>query len=229
MWTSASDLASRIDAEYYRAEFVHAYQQLRAHASTVPLGRTWLEANRIYIGIAGFDVVRDPTQYTPYLRPTDIGPNGEIDYGNLPWCERHWLADHQRRGCAKPGDLILEVKGNTQKAAVINERIPGNCIVSGSAYRLALKPEYDAHFMQAYFSSETGQRLKRRLISNTTISYIDPDSFKTIPVAAFPRETQRAIGSKMRKAERLRELALWSRCEADTLMNHGFGVLGGEL
>jgi type I restriction enzyme, S subunit len=206
-WTQATDVEGRIDAEFYGREFVEASRRLDAHVRTESFRKLWAEYNRIYIGIAGFEHVADPTLFTPYLRPVDITDDGFIDYDHLPWCKREWLHDHEKNGCAKVGDLIVEVKGNTRRAAVVSNRIPPKCIVSGSSYRITLKEFYDAHFVQAFLQSETGQKLKRRLTSNTTINYIDPESFREYRVPIPSNDVQKAIGHKIRKAERLRELA----------------------
>ena len=212
-WTQTSDIEARIDAEFYRLEFVEAERRLRGSATSRPLSELWKEYNRIYIGIAGFDEIPDNDLYTHYLRPADIGPNGEIDYDHLPYCKQYWLNEHGKKGCALPGDLVVEVKGNTRKVAVINERIPKNCIVSGSSYRIVLKDDMDPHFVQAYLLSATGQLLKRRLTSNTTIQYIDPESFRGMLIPIHSSAIQRAIGNKIRKSERCRELAniAWHR------------------
>lgn len=207
VWVSSDIIERRIDAEFYKNEFVVLAERLNSSGHTKALADIWTEQNRIYIGIAGFDSVDDPHAYTPYLRPTDISDEGHIDYGRLPWCRRHWLDDHGKNGCAKSGDLIVEVKGNTRKVAVISERIPKNCVVSGSSYRIRIRDDVDAHFIQAYLLSPTGQSLKKRLCSNTTISYIDPESFRNLRVPQPAAKTQQAIGNKVRKAERLRELA----------------------
>lgn len=219
------DLETRIDAEYYQSAFVEADGRLREGVATETLQKLWATYNRIYIGIAGFEAVSETSHYTPYLRPADIGLSGEIDYVNLPWCKRHWLEDHGKKGCARPGDLLIEVKGNTRKVAVVNERIPDRCIVSGSAYRLVLRSGVDPHFVMAYFLSPTGQLLKRRLTSNTTISYIDPESFRSLRVPLPPQEVQRAIGNKVRKAERLRELSRLAYAAVDAKIHELYGRL----
>ncbi len=207
LWTEPAQVESRIDADYYRNEFVQAALRLSKSGLARSLASLWREYNRIYIGIAGFESVDRPEEYTHIIRPADIGPDGDIHYEDLPWCRREWLKDHERKGCARDGDLLVEVKGYTRKAAVVDSRIPDQCIVSGSCYRLALKQDVDAHFVQAFLLSELGQTLKRRLTTNTGISYIDPASFKTLAVPAPSPDVQKAIGNKMRKAERLRATA----------------------
>src|SRR5688572_27574171 len=114
-WISPNTLESRIDAEFYKKEFVALAKKLNASGDTKSFADIWTEYSRIYIGIAGFDSVDDSSKDTPFLRPTDITEEGYIDYSRLPWCHKHWLDVYQKSGCAKSGDLIVEVKGNTRK------------------------------------------------------------------------------------------------------------------
>lgn len=221
-WISANELDNRIDSEFYRPEFIKAYDRLRENVNVTAFSELWTDYNRIYIGIAGFEMIDNKDGYTPYLRPSDIGSDGEIDYTNLPWCKKEWLVEHGRNGCAHPGDLIVEVKGNTKKAAVISNRIPDNCIVSGSSYRIRLRDDFDSQFVRTYLLSESGQLLKRRLTSNTTISYIDPESFKSYLIPTPELRIQNAIGNYVRKADRLREIA-------DKEFKHAIKILESEL
>ena len=202
-----SDVIHRLDAEYYQQKFVDADRRVCNFRPNLPIEKIWREHNRTYIGIAGFDFIDDLTNFTPFLRPVDIGLDGEIDYSNLPWCKKEWLDDHERKGCGQPRDLIVEVKGNTRKVAVLDQRIPDKCIVSGSSYRIQLQKGHDPHFVQAYLLSPTGQLLKRRLVSNTAVSYIDPASFRKMLIPTPSFAVQSYIGDKGRQAELLRTRA----------------------
>ena len=202
-----SDVIHRLDAEYYQQKFADADRRVCNFRPNLPIEKIWREHNRIYIGIAGFDFIDDLTNFTPFLRPVDIGLDGEIDYSNLPWCKKEWLDDHERKGCGQPRDLIVEVKGNTRKVAVLDQRIPDKCIVSGSSYRIQLQKGHDPHFVQAYLLSPTGQLLKRRLVSNTAVSYIDPASFRKMLIPTPSFAVQSYIGDKGCQAELLRTRA----------------------
>jgi hypothetical protein len=56
----------------------------------------------------------------------------------LGWCETGWLKVYGEQGTAKPNDLIVEVKGNTRKVAVLPTKVPENCVISGSAWRIQI-------------------------------------------------------------------------------------------
>jgi len=212
-WVVPSDLASRIDAEYYQQHFIEAQSRLKT-VHCVPFHTLWKESFRIYMGIKGYDGVADSHKFTPYLRPVDIDDIGFINFEHLGWCEANWLKDYGEQGTAKPNDLIVEVKGNTRKVAVLPATVPVNCIVSGSAWRIQISEKADRHFVKAFLLSETGQLLKRRQISNSIIPWIDPGAFKNLAIPLPDPKIQAYIGDKVRLAERCREEALISKTRA---------------
>lgn len=213
-WVVPSDLASRIDAEYYQQHFIEAQSRLKT-VHCVPFHTLWKESFRIYMGIKGYDGVADSHKFTPYLRPVDIDDIGFINFEHLGWCEANWLKDYGEQGTAKPNDLIVEVKGNTRKVAVLPATVPVNCIVSGSAWRIQISEKADRHFVKAFLLSETGQLLKRRQISNSIIPWIDPGAFKNLAIPLPDPKIQAYIGDKVRLAEKCREMAQTKRSQIE--------------
>ena len=213
----------RLDAEFYQSHFLVAERRVRS----VPVKRfrsLWRNSNRIYIGIAGFTAKTEGRNYTPYIRPTDVGPHGEIDWSRIAWCYAEWLQDYQNKGCAQPGDLLVEVKGNTRRVAVVDDRVPKNCIVSGSFWRLSLTKDVNPQFVLAFLLSDTGQLLKRRWVSNSVVSWIDPHSFRSFLIPVPDRRVQDYIGAKVELAERYRAVSsrMWQR--ATDLLADALGV-----
>lgn len=222
-WTGASQLEPRLDAEFYQEHFLAAERRLKR----VPVARfhsLWRDSNRIYIGIAGFSETTEDREYTPYIRPTDVGPNGEIDWRRIAWCYAEWLNDYAGSGCAKPGDLLVEVKGNTRRVAVVDEKVPKNCIVSGSFWRLSLTESTNPRFVLAFLLSDTGQLLKRRWVSNSVISWIDPHSFRSFLIPTPDRQIQDYIAAKVELAERCRDAAAANWADATRLLAASLGT-----
>ncbi|MBF6125053.1 hypothetical protein [Nocardia brasiliensis] len=214
-WTDATQLEARLDAEFYQPHFLDAERKL-ARVPTQRFQNLWRDSNRIYIGIAGFPEKTEERAYTPYIRPTDVGTNGEIDWNRIAWCHAEWLDDYSDNGCAKAGDLLVEVKGNTRRVAIVDSDVPANCIVSGSFWRLTLTDSVNPRFVLAYLLSDTGQLLKRRWVSNSVISWIDPHSFRRFQIPVPDRRIQDYIGAKVELAERCRAVASREREELGT-------------
>ena len=218
VWTRPSQVEPRLDAEFYQAHFLAAERRVRS----VPVKRfrsLWRNSNRIYIGIAGFTAKTDGRDYTPYIRPTDVGPHGEIDWNRIAWCYAEWLHDYRDKGCAQPGDLLVEVKGNTRRVAVVDDGVPKDCIVSGSFWRLSLKNDVNPQFVLAFLLSDIGQLLKRRWVSNSVVSWIDPHSFRSFLIPVPTRRVQNYIGKKVELAERCRHRSAKLRAEASSLFD----------
>lgn len=213
----------RLDAEFYQSHFLAAERRVRS----VPVKRfrsLWRNSNRIYIGIAGFTAKAEGRDYTPYIRPTDVGPHGEINWSRIAWCYAEWLEDYRDKGCAQPGDLLVEVKGNTRRVAVVDDRVPKDCIVSGSFWRLSLKEDTNPRFILAFLLSDTGQILKRRWVSNSVVSWIDPHSFRSFLIPVPDRRVQDYIGAKVELAERYRAVSSRMWQGATDLLAEALGV-----
>jgi type I restriction enzyme S subunit len=217
VWTDATQLEARLDAEFYQPHFLEAERKLR-RVPTQRFHNLWRDSNRIYIGIAGFSERTQDRDYTPYIRPTDVGTNGEIDWNHIAWCYAEWLDDYSVSGCAKAGDLLVEVKGNTRRVAVVDSSVPVNCIVSGSFWRLTLADSVNPRFILAYLLSNTGQLLKRRWVSNSVISWIDPHSFRRFQIPVPDRRIQDYIGAKVKLAELCRSHSANLRSRAMELL-----------
>ncbi|SFF70455.1 Restriction endonuclease S subunit [Actinacidiphila alni] len=213
VWADATQLEARLDADFYQAHFLEAERRLR-RVPTQRFHNLWRDSNRIYIGIAGFSERTQDRDYTPYIRPTDVGMNGEIDWNHIAWCYAEWLDDYSVSGCAKAGDLLVEVKGNTRRVAIVDSSVPANCIVSGSFWRLTLADSVNPRFVLAYLLSNTGQLLKRRWVSNSVISWIDPHSFRRFQIPVPDRRIQDYIGAKVELAELCRARSGSLRAEA---------------
>jgi type I restriction enzyme S subunit len=214
-WINTDNLNERIDAQFYQQKYIEAERKV-LNLPTKRFHKLWKESNRIYIGIAGFKDISQDKKYTPYIRPTDVGPNGEVDWNDIAWCYSSWLNDHKPKGCAKEGDLLVEVKGNTKRAALVNSFVPDDCIVSGSFWRIQLKSEVSKEYILSFLLSDTGQLLKRRLISNSVIPWIDPASFKSFNIPIPDYKVQAYIGEKVCLAEKCREVANSFKLKAKT-------------
>jgi type I restriction enzyme, S subunit len=216
-WVKIDDLKERIDAQFYQEEYIIAEKKI-LNLPTKSFSKLWKESNRIYIGIAGFKETSSDYEYTPYIRPTDVGPNGEIEWADIAWCYSSWLDDHKTKGCAKEGDLLVEVKENTKRVALVNSNVHKNCIVSGSFWRIQLTPEVSKKYIFTFLISDTSQLLKRRWISNSVIPWIDPGSFKNFLIPLPDIKVQEYIGKKIILAEKCRDKSAIIQDELDSLL-----------
>lgn len=224
VWVDASLLDTRLDAEFYQPVYLRT---IRAILSTGfphdPLIKLCKKKARVYWGIKGLEAPPSET-HIPYIRPNEVDDDGWVSYGDLTTVERHWANDLPD-AVARPGDLLVEVKGNARKVHVVRTDVPSDTFVSGSMFRFVLDGQLvDSHYVWAYLSSPTCQTMKERLMSNSIIKWINPDDICDLPVPRPPHPIQDYIGAKVRLAERCRLRARELRTEAQLCLDEGVRI-----
>jgi len=129
----------------------------------------------------------------------------------------------------KPGDLLVEVKGNARKVHIVRDDVPPFTFVSGSMYRFVPSNEVDVQYLWAYLTSQTCQTIKARLMSNSIIKWINPEDISQLPVPLPPKSVQEYIGAKVRLAERCRTRARELRQQVQDTLNEWYREAPAEL
>lgn len=203
-----SSIDDRLDAEFYNPTAIDTIKKMRLQGDVVTLGSLISEGYRVvYHGTDSITGLSDE-QLLPFLSPTQIDNNGSISFGLTDKLPKYYK-ERYPRGLAKEGDLLIEVKGNVSKVAVVPSLYPENLMISGSLYKASIDAnKADSHYVLAFLKSRSGQALKNRLTSNTIINYIAKEALYSIPVFQVTKVAQKYIGDKVRQAERLRA---WAR------------------
>jgi type I restriction enzyme S subunit len=201
-----SELADRIDAEFYNPEALAAINQIKKVGDVSTLGAEISEGYRVvYHGTDSVNHLKT-NQKLGFLSPAHISKDGEIDFDSVDQLPLYYKDDYPK-GLGKSGELLIEVKGNVSKVAVLPASFPQNLMISGSLYKAHLSSNVDAHYTLAFLKSKHGQLLKNRLTSNTIINYIGKDALYSIPLLLVDLFAQKYIGDKIRHAEKLRTWA----------------------
>jgi type I restriction enzyme S subunit len=210
---SPLDLESRVDAEYYAPEALKCLKQVRSFNEHDSLGAIITQGYRVVYH--GKDNTNDleKEQKLPFLSPSQIDKNGNIDFEKVDELPLYYK-DKYPKGLAQSDELLIEVKGNVSKLAIVPKSFPKNLMVSGSLYKAKISVDYDSRFILSFLKCKHGQILKSRLTSNTIISYIAKDDLYSIPVFKINKLAQVYIGNKVRQLELLRK---WSLETIETL------------
>jgi hypothetical protein len=204
---SPFDLESRVDAEYYSPEAINCLKQVKSFDEHDSIGGIITQGYRVvYHGTDSTNGL-EKEHMLPFLSPSQIDSDGHIDFDKVDTLPLYYK-DKYPKGLAHPDELLIEVKGNVSKLAIVPKSIPQNLMVSGSLYKARISVDYDSRFVLSFLKSQHGQILKSRLTSNTIISYIAKDDLYSIPVFRINKFAQSYIGNKVRQAELLRE---WAR------------------
>jgi len=203
---SVLDLEARIDAEFYSPDALKCLNKINAFEDTSSLGEIISEGYRVvYHGTDSVNGLSD-ADVLPFLSPSQIDENGSINFEKTDELPLYYKNKYPK-GLASPGELLIEVKGNVSKLAVVPDVFPENLLISGSLYKAKISSEYDSRFILSFLKCGHGQTLKSRLTSNTIINYIAKDDLYSIPVFKINDQAQTYIGNKVRQAELLREWA----------------------
>lgn len=206
-------LSERLDAEFYRPEFLDNDHRLRQLGVCEPLSAA---ADDIQLGYTG------PTEEY-YCASESLGAYYLSSKNIVEGCveltdgtDRVSLAAHNgplRKTQVRAGDLLISRTGTVGKCALLFDA-ENEYNIAAHLIALRINGEFDSPFLGAFFNSVYGTRQSVRLQRGTIIHGLSVYDVPLMLVPKFSRDAQRYIGDKVRQAERLRELA--RRLEAES-------------
>lgn len=204
---SPFDLENRVDAEYYSPEAIKCLKKVKNFKAVDSLGGIITQGYRVVYHGKDSTNELDDDQKISFLSPSQIDKSGNIDFEKVDFLPLYYK-DKYPKGLAQEDELLIEVKGNVSKLAIVPKNFPNNLMVSGSLFKAKISKDYDTRFILSFLKCKHGQILKSRLTSNTIISYIAKDDLYSIPVFKPNKLTQIYIGNKIRQSELLRKWSL---------------------
>lgn len=118
-----------------------------------------------------------------FLQATNISENGlSIDRENIGFVsESDWV--RYPKGRIQTGEVLIEVKGQAEKVAVVPESFPLRTLVSGSLFKMTIdEGKISPWYVFVYFSTRHGKLLRDRLKTNTLIGFVSKPQLYSIPV-----------------------------------------------
>lgn len=201
------ELGHRLDAEYYNPLALEAEQKIKGRGVAVSLGSKIASGYRVVYHGTDSILNKQDKDLLPFLSPSQIDDNGEIDFESVDKLPLYYK-NRYPKGVAHDGELLIEVKGNVSKLAVVPDRYPKNLMISGSLYKASFFDDLNARYALSFLKSRYGQVLKDRLTSNTIINYIAKEDLFSILVPLLGAAAQKYIAGKVLLAEKLREYAV---------------------
>ena len=177
----------RIDPEYFKKEYTHFSP---CDLNVKPLSYFVASGYRV---VYGNTEVLNPKFAKPgdspfFLQAVDI-QTPFINSDNLKYvCKGDW--DRYPQGRIKRGELLIEVKGQLEKVAVVPEDFPVHTLVSGTLYKMTINDKISKYVILAYLISKFGVSFKNRYKTNLLVSYISKDDLYRIPVPEFSKRLQ---------------------------------------
>ncbi len=201
-WTSVDDLDSRLDSYRYSPTFLEALCHLRE----APCSISRLKAVRDAHSSINYGILQPraflPTGGVPMVRAVDLG-NPFIDKKKVV-CVPTEVEQPYHRSRIRKGDVLI--CPSNWNIANINQ----------SVARLRISEQNDSHFIAMYLMSPIGQTLLAREAVGSVQRHYNLEDIPGILLPIPCLQIQRAIGNKVRKAERLYEFS----CEAKSQANN---------
>jgi hypothetical protein len=207
VWLPGACIGRRLDATYYGVEFLRLDEIVRRHSSDRirALGSLLSDPRRVLYMITNTYSKQELPDGVPFISGVDIDPDTmSVQWNSVRHVERA-MCEQYPRGLLFDGALLIKVKGPNQLATYV-ERSTKTTLVSGT-FSMAGVKDVDPWYLVADLVQDYAQSWRTRLRQNITVEFTPYDELAEIPVIVPDQVIQRAVGNKLRKAERLRQLA----------------------
>lgn len=202
-WIAPRDLEQRIDAAFYGAPFVENQRRIEASAQCERLDDLRQPKRPITNGIRGPEFGDTANRM---LRLQDIDMLWFDSAAALRVSDAQF--QQNRRAHCLPGDILLAIGGYIGIVGKVVDSAPQT--MGQHSALLAFDPgKVDRDYALVFFSSHPGTMLCQRYVSGGVQAGINLEDVREIRIPVPHQDIQRAIGNKVRKAERLRELAAY--------------------
>jgi type I restriction enzyme S subunit len=199
----AALVSERLDASYYAPRFLRDVEAL----DQLPMGVKSLRSisSKLNCG-ATPKFVQYGSTGLPLIRTSNVRPDlyDEADTLRVPGM----VLDRTSNVAILPGDVLYTMSGTIGFSAVYPAHGElASCSNTIARARLSTQSDADPYYVALFLNSRLGMSQSLRLVSGGVLAHVMPNSVKTLRVALPEPGVQRAIGNRVRKAERLREMA----------------------
>lgn len=209
-----SQIEDRIDAEYYKPEYLELEKILE---------------NSQFLGDLLFKIDRDPNFYNVGYTKTGIplirGLEFQAPFLELSKVEHISVETHERFKKTEiyPKDLVMTVRGTIGKVAVVPAELK---IANISPNLIFLRPKnlFQSVFLAIVLNSKIGQNQIERIISGSVQGTITVPDIESIKIPIPSQSFQRKIEKMVKEAQRKRKLAGEKYKEAEKILNEKLGL-----
>ncbi len=209
-----SQIKDRIDAEYYKPEF---------------LGLEGVLENSQFLGDLLLKIDRDPNFYNIGYTKTGIplirGLEFQPPFLELSKVEHISAETHERFKKTEiyPKDLVMTVRGTIGKVAIVPEELK---IANISPNLIFLRPKnlFQSVFLAVVLNSKIGQSQIERIISGSVQGTITVPDIESIKIPIPPQPFQQKIEKMVKESQEKRKLADEQYKEAEEILNKKLGL-----
>ncbi len=220
-----SEHAGRIDPEYYRPETLHADLAIKSLEYAL-FGKLVSDGYRVVYEntkILNENAVR--AEDCRFLQATNISQDGlSIEQDKVGYVS---VADWIRypKGRIKAREILIEVKGQAEKVAIVPDYYPARTLVSGTLFKATIKNEVvSPEYIYSFFLCHYGKLLRARVKTNTLIAFVSKPELYRIPVPIPSRSSMQEITSLVREAINQNMLSQSFYTQAQQLLKQELGL-----
>jgi len=215
-----SQIEDRIDAEYYKPEYVEVERFLRYSENVFTIGEIIKsiqhprEFKREYSAVGGI----------PYLRVSNV-KEGYIDLSDI-----EYVYTDRNIGLNKinTGNILITRSGTVGIPVLVVPEFDG-MLISADFLKLVLKDkinhlEINPYFIYIFLSSKLGLSQSQRKLIGALQKHINTEGLSSIKILIPPQSFQQKIEEMVKEAQKKRKLADEKYKEAEEILNKELGL-----
>lgn len=135
-----------------------------------------------------------------YIKISDIN-NDTIEINEDKTEQIHNLAESKINSYElKPNDILISARGTLIKIAIFKES-RFKCVFSGNILLIRVKHNYNPYFLKFYLNSPKGQEIIANMQGGSTITSLNPNKLKEMPVPDISLEEQHSLAERIKSNE----------------------------
>jgi len=214
--------ARRFDAEYFKPEYLETLKVIKK-AKIKPLSYFIKDGYRVVYENTHILSIEDVLKQknVNFLQASDIdGCFLKYELGKVKYSD--WK--RYPNGRVKRGEILIEVKGNAEKIAIVPDDYPLNTLISGSLYKFT-PVNISGEFLLVWLTCKHGQNLKSKLKRNLMVHFIGKEDLYNIPIPLLPESFQFQIEKIVKDAHQKQTQSKQLYQEAEKLLLTELGLL----
>jgi len=211
-------LEDRIDAEYYKPEYLEVFnvlgktkETLQSISQIITKGETPLWRGNVYV-----------SEGIPFLRVVNF-VNEELDLSNIVYIPE-FVHERMKRSQLKPDDVLFSMAGRIGTAVIVPQNLE-IANINQAVAKIRLKENViNKYYLAVFLNSKFGHLQSLRKASGGVQNNINFEDIKSIKIFLPPQSFQLQIEKMVKEAEEKRKLAEEKYKEAEEVLNKELGI-----
>ncbi|ODS37815.1 MAG: hypothetical protein A7316_09000 [Candidatus Altiarchaeales archaeon WOR_SM1_86-2] len=210
--TIYQQLEDRIDAEYYKPEYLASEKLLSEYKKIKCLGEI---VHSFANGVEIRDFVDDGV---PYIRVSDTNREFFVDISKTAFIRKNDADKVKKKVALEIGDILTNRSGTLGFSHIVTEEIK-NSIISSHIIRLSdISNDINPYFIVAFLNSKYGRLQILRRNNGAVVPEINQPALKSVVVPIPPKPFQEKIEKLVKEAHAKRTLTNQKYKEAEELL-----------